>query len=569
MTVRSATAQVTIGPPLPAEPVTEFPLSGGIPSGGVFVRATSAYAVVQAGGDLVLHGVNVPRFAYKNAVLGLLVEPAWLNREPDPEDFTAWGVQQMLGDASVNANAAVAPNGAATADRLNFLDVASSNVGVSHAEVGLVNGTLLMAAVFVQEDANPDDVRSINPNAVVGFVDVLATASWQRLRRIDVVTGTVSGIYLRRVTGLLGSVFLFGAVRYFNQNGHLYEYHPTGIAGDHMKLSTTGMDPAEGTVSQTWIPQFNAVDEQTYADSLILDVAGVNFKLVWAGADTPAYIALYNAGAITAQIFPRHNAGDEIRIRVLYGGSATRPHLLVNGWGIKATAPWTPPALPAFLHVACDSAGLAQNWCQVQAVSTSPVRHAYPRRIAALGDSISSETPNGENRWGREAGSRVEGSAYFLMVGVNNNTLAQMAARVQADVVDQDMTDCVVFGGVNDLVLGRTLLQMQTDAQTIYNRLFIAGIRIVACTILPFKGNAGWNAGNEAIRVAFNTWLLLSGQAQHVAVVVDTATAMADPSDSELLNPLYDSGDFTHPNAVGAAALGDTIADGAFSDIAS
>jgi lysophospholipase L1-like esterase len=41
--------------------------------------------------------------------------------------------------------------------------------------------------------------------------------------------------------------------------------------------------------------------------------------------------------------------------------------------------------------------------------------------------------------------------------------------------------------------------------------------------------------------------------------VIDFATVLADPSDPQMLNPVYDSGDHLHPDAAGYRRMADVV----------
>ena len=79
------------------------------------------------------------------------------------------------------------------------------------------------------------------------------------------------------------------------------------------------------------------------------------------------------------------------------------------------------------------------------------------------------------------------------------------------------------------------------------------GIRIIGATIPPFKGAPVYDTpDHEAVRDAVNRWILTGGEYD---AVVDVAQVLADPDDSDALNPAYDSGDQLHPNDAGTRAM--------------
>lgn len=537
-----------------SSPVVHHRLVDSLPSGAVFARASTGYQVEPAG-DLSVLLANSPRL---NAQ-GVLIERPWTNLNANPEAVGAWVEQQGAGDALVDADAAAAPNGAMTADRVNFL-AGSSDRGRSDQQVGLVNGNQYTTAAYVKAAVAPSDFRVKNPNSAAGIVNGVATAAWQRVRRDDTVVGTVSGYYLRRDSGDGGSLLVWGGVRYARDFGILYEYHPTGLAAERLSLPNAGIDARQGTLGITWVPLFAAADAVGGAsEQVIRQIVGTDFRLAWAANDTPGYVRLYNNGGVVAQLHARHAAGDVLRLRVHYGGRPTRPHLECNGWAMKATAAWVAPTIGTTGYV--GSTGVPSLHCpgRYRDSFVTATRYMHRHRFASLGDSISYEPyGSGNESWNRPFGLLAEAAdGYVLVAGVLNDTLALMGARVVADVVDQDVETCVVLGGINDIVTNRTLVQMQADALAVYAALAAAGVRVVACTVLPWKGAASWSAAREAIRVAFNAWVL--SRPTGVDLAVDTASALADPLDAEQLLAAHDSGDHVHPSDAGGTAIANAV----------
>jgi len=379
---------------------------------------------------------------------------------------------------------------------------------------------------------------------------------------MDATIGGVSGTYIRRDTSGPGGELLFwGAVRYLNDAGHLYEYHPGAKVADVLELPTVDLDPTQGTLELDLRPRFAAVDEVPAAGAVetwIVDVDGNLFELTYAGDDTPSYVRLRNNGIAVATIATRHVAGERLRLQVHWGGRPTRPHLECNGWAMMGGAAWVAPTPAAMMQIGSRAAGDRQVFARHRLVRVYSERRAYHERVVSLGDSISYEPyGSGDRSWNRRFGLACQQRGYILVRGVLGDTLALMGARFVAEVVDQDATSVVVLGGVNDLAAGRTLAQMQGDAAAIYAAAAAAGVRCVACTILPFKGSAAWNAAREIIRDGFNAWLLAGPT--NVDQVVDTAAALADPLDEEKLLAAYDSGDHVHPSNAGGDALADAI----------
>jgi lysophospholipase L1-like esterase len=323
-------------------------------------------------------------------------------------------------------------------------------------------------------------------------------------------------------------------------------------------IPTAPLAAAQGTFSIDWSPSFTP---PAVVDQIIADIASTGFILAFRG--DPIYgsdrqsLFVYNDGSIIAQRWTKHTAFDLLRVRVHYGGNPTRPHLEINGWAFKANAAWVAPTIGPTFTFGAASNGSAPCDCRVQSIQVSDVRTVYPFRLAGLGDSISQEQETARVCWERFAGPRVQGRGYVLEAGIGGDQLPFMLARMQEDVIDQDVTDCFLLGGLNDLKANATLAGMQGNATSIINGLSAVGIRVHVGTILPFSSSPAWSAPREAIRIAFNAWILAG--LPNVTTAVDTATAMWDPSDHTRLLPAYDIGDGEHPSAEGAAHLADTI----------
>src|SRR3990167_6770244 len=274
-------------------------LDGAMGAGDAFTRPTTGYAEVDATTDVEEHAIDVPRFAYHPALAGegrgLLVEPAWANLVAAPADLSAWSEQQGAGDALVDADAAAAPDGAVTADRVNFL-AGGSDRGRSEFDAGLANGAKYMSSIYLKRDQAPHDSRVVNANAPAdNVVNGTAAAGWVRVFRLDTVTGTVSSIYLRRNAGDGGSLLAWGAVRHADVAGMHLAYHPTGLGAEAYSRPNTNVVGARGTLGFDWVPLFDASAMTGQANEVVLrDWAGTGLMVTWAADDTPGYLRLYN-----------------------------------------------------------------------------------------------------------------------------------------------------------------------------------------------------------------------------------------------------------------------------------
>jgi lysophospholipase L1-like esterase len=205
--------------------------------------------------------------------------------------------------------------------------------------------------------------------------------------------------------------------------------------------------------------------------------------------------------------------------------------------------------------------------------------------VVAFGDSITdgfqSDT-NANDRWPNVLARRLDAiSGSTLSVvdeGISGNQVltdspfAGVSAlhRLTRDVLDQPGAKVVILlEGINDI--GFTDLGLDNPPATAasieagYEQIIAAvhahGMRIYAGTLTPFLtlpvATTGYqDAAGEVIREQVNAWI----QTQHMFDgVINFAADLADPSDPQAFNPVYDSGDHLHPNDVGYNVMGDAI----------
>ena len=176
-----------------------------------------------------------------------------------------------------------------------------------------------------------------------------------------------------------------------------------------------------------------------------------------------------------------------------------------------------------------------------------PSQAVVSKTIICLGDSITKTTgisgdepPNWPDR------VSVDGATITMVnEAVGATRIADAVAKV-ASVIDVQNPDGVtVETGTNDLALDNVDL---ATLQTRYTALMTAlrDREVWYCTIIP----RGFGPTNEATRLAFNTWL----KAIPDIHVIDIASAMVDPNDSNDILPAY-TFDGTHPSAAGKEVI--------------
>jgi lysophospholipase L1-like esterase len=245
----------------------------------------------------------------------------------------------------------------------------------------------------------------------------------------------------------------------------------------------------------------------------------------------------------------------------------------------------------ASTEAATPFAKTAQSWYflqSVEVVASPDVNGA----IVALGDSITdgvSSRPDMYERWTDVLARRLlsngsQSAMSILNAGISGNRVltnspcwgTNALARLDRDVFSQTAVRTVIlFEGTNDIGQPDTptaslppqivpcLSNTQVSADDLvagYKQIIAQahahGLKIFGATILPYQGFGGWTQQGEAKRVAVNSWIKTSGSFDGV---IDFASAIADPANSQRMNPKYDSGDHLHPGPAGHVAMGNAI----------
>jgi lysophospholipase L1-like esterase len=203
--------------------------------------------------------------------------------------------------------------------------------------------------------------------------------------------------------------------------------------------------------------------------------------------------------------------------------------------------------------------------------------------VVALGDSITDgvgSTLNTNQRWPndltRRLLSRRDATLSVVDEGIGGNRLLtggpccgpSALSRFSADVAHQAGASAViVLAGINDIgwssrgpaprgAQNSIAERLIRGYEQIIARAHAAGLKALGCTLTPFHGARYWTPAREVQRDLVNHWILTSGAFDGV---IDSARAVADPSDPERLRPAYDSGDHLHPNDAGYQAFADAI----------
>ncbi len=136
---------------------------------------------------------------------------------------------------------------------------------------------------------------------------------------------------------------------------------------------------------------------------------------------------------------------------------------------------------------------------------------------------------------------------------------AGKAARTRYvhDVLSQaGVTDVIISLGGNDFALGAYSINVINAYKQLIADLHAQGLNVIVATMAAAGDRTGFLIGNR--RAALNEWITSTAM-PHTRTTNDQAadgyfdfdTALTDPANYYSLNPAYNSGDWTHPDAEG------------------
>ena len=225
-----------------------------------------------------------------------------------------------------------------------------------------------------------------------------------------------------------------------------------------------------------------------------------------------------------------------------------------------------------------NNAAPYESWCFLKGVEV--LARGKAAAIVALGDSITDgaeSTDNANHRWTDDLAVKLHQKPHtsaiaVLNQGIDGNQIfrdesGQSAlGRFDRDVLAQSGVKYLIFlEGTNDI--GRSFKLKKPEEQVpaedlifaasqIVSRAHEHGIKVIAATLLPFKGAKYYSLRGDEIRAAYNKWVRTGGV---VDGVIDFEKAIRDPEHPDTFLPAYDSGDHLHPNDAGYKAMADSI----------
>lgn len=185
----------------------------------------------------------------------------------------------------------------------------------------------------------------------------------------------------------------------------------------------------------------------------------------------------------------------------------------------------------------------------------------YKDGIACIGDSTmqgSSGTDDAKDAREFTAYLAANLNVTAFNRGVGGNTLAAMVARWVTDITPLKVRSkyVIIQGGINDIVTGRTIGQMQTDLAAMVTSAATDGLIPVFLTCTPTTSIAA-NAAYEAQRIAYNKWLR-----ETYRDVIDIARVVEDPAVPSKIRDDPDwTGDGIHYAQAARRAVGAFIAE--------
>ncbi|MFN7131185.1 MAG: SGNH/GDSL hydrolase family protein, partial [Myxococcales bacterium] len=220
------------------------------------------------------------------------------------------------------------------------------------------------------------------------------------------------------------------------------------------------------------------------------------------------------------------------------------------GTGIVSTQPGT-----AYIGSVANAAHAGVQVTNVTLTKKAAVqgRTKATTFVAAIGDSITAGS--GTTAYPYRLGVRLGANYQIANEGNPGYTASQVLGIWRSNVRGRGYDRIVVLAGVNDVREGATAAATFASLQTIYEEALADGLKVVAVTVLPWKGYGDTPeelAETDALNASIRSY---AGGANYT--VVDGYADFDDGTGT--MKSAYDSGDHLHPNAAGFDRLAELV----------
>ncbi|KAF2834950.1 extracellular GDSL-like lipase/acylhydrolase [Patellaria atrata CBS 101060] len=302
-------------------------------------------------------------------------------------------------------------------------------------------------------------------------------------------------------------------------------------------------------------------------------------KLTFSGSDS---ITVPNGALAVSDPIDFPVKGQSILTISIYLERGQLGNAITSHPGSRTTSWWSfgNEVSKADLTITDPNTQSAAHWYFISAVEAWVP--ANVRTFAIIGDSITDgrgSTNNANNRWPDLVLAKMQNNPFTSSIAVinqaagGNRILADGLgpnawSRIDRDVLAQSgVKYTMIFEGVNDLGTAEATTEAQQAVadrviqayKQMIIRIHTFGIPVFGATITPFMAPSNVtfqpysHPTREAARQKVNRWIRTSGAFD---AVIDFDKILRDPAIPQQLNPMYDSGDYLHPNVAGYTELG-------------
>ena len=174
--------------------------------------------------------------------------------------------------------------------------------------------------------------------------------------------------------------------------------------------------------------------------------------------------------------------------------------------------------------------------------------------IYTMGDSI---TANGEYQITLD--SLLNQQFNIVNFAIRGDLTADMLARFPV-IANASPDYVIILAGITDISGNDlTVAEVETNLEAMYTEAHNAGIKVIALTMTPFKGNTNWTPEKQSEEDEINAWI---PTAANVDFVIDTYSGLVDPSNPNHLLPQYDDSNHVHPTKAGQDEMAELIYSG-------